>query len=322
MLGRLFGWILHKEKTPVRIKALPMLTILPSLLCLEAHADSVSLPPLALGSASFMDGISGPGVLFEWPMQYYRANDSVDAQGRSAPGRQKIRSTTVLPHFAYISSNTVLGANYGAEVLLPLVHLDLDIDQGPKGTRTRQGDLVVSPLLLQWAPVSLFGRPYWQRFNFVFFVPTGDYDDDASINTGSNVWVFNPHYALTWELSDRLELSGRIHYAWSSRNDDPATRLAAEDIQPGEALHANFSISYALSDTWRVGLAGYQLKQISADRIDGQRQADSQERVFGIGPGVMYRHGKQTAFANFYTESGARNRSTGDQLTLRYLLAF
>ncbi len=67
---------------------------------------------------------------------------------------------------------------------------------------------------------------------------------------------------------------------------------------------------------------GYQLKQISADRIDGHRQADSREQVFGIGPGVMYSQGRQTLFANLYAESGARNRSEGNQLTLRYLLAF
>ncbi|HFJ9885239.1 TPA: transporter [Pseudomonas aeruginosa] len=98
--------------------------------------------------------------------------------------------------------------------------------------------------------------------------------------------------------------------------------MGANDVQPGQALHANFSISYALDPHWRIGLAGYQLKQISADRIDDHRQADSREQVFGIGPGVMYSQGRQTLFANLYAESGARNRSEGNQLTLRYLLAF
>ncbi|MGP5741730.1 transporter, partial [Pseudomonas aeruginosa] len=96
----------------------------------------------------------------------------------------------------------------------------------------------------------------------------------------------------------------------------------ANDVQPGQALHANFSISYALDPHWRIGLAGYQLKQISADRIDGHRQADSREQVFGIGPGVMYSHGKQTLFANFYAETGARNRTEGNRMVFRYLIGF
>ncbi len=152
--------------------------------------------------------------------------------------------------------------------------------------------------------------------------PTGDYDSDASINVGSNLWVVSPHYAFTWELTDRLEVSGRLNYAWSSRNEDPSPRLQASSIQPGEAFHSNFAVSYDVSDTWRVGVAGYHLQQISADRIDGRRQSDSMERVLGLGPGVMYRHGNQNCFANYYVEQGARNRSEGNQLTLRYLLPF
>lgn len=280
----------------MRAALLPTFGALSAALCLEARADAVALPPLALGNASFMDGVSRPGMLFELPLQYVRANNASDAGGHSVPGRQRVRGTTLLPHFAYLSQNTLLGAHYGAEVLLPLVRLDLDIDGGPDGRRTRQGDLIVSPLMLQWGPATLFGRPYWQRLNFVFSLPTGDYDKDAAINTGSNTWI--------------------------SRNDDPSPRLGANDVQPGQALHANFSISYALDPHWRIGLAGYQLKQISADRIDGHRQADSREQVFGIGPGVMYSQGRQTLFANLYAESGARNRSEGNQLTLRYLLAF
>lgn len=313
----------QKKRNPLmRAALLPTFGALSAALCLEARADAVALPPLALGNTSFMDGVSRPGMLFELPLQYVRANNASDAGGHSVPGRQRVRGTTLLPHFAYLSQNTLLGAHYGAEVLLPLVRLDLDIDGGPDGRRTRQGDLIVSPLMLQWGPATLFGRPYWQRLNFVFSLPTGDYDKDAAINTGSNTWIFNPHYAFTWELGERLELSGRLHYAWISRNDDPSPRLGANDVQPGQALHANFSISYALDPHWRIGLAGYQLKQISADRIDGHRQADSREQVFGIGPGVMYSQGRQTLFANLYAESGARNRSEGNQLTLRYLLAF
>lgn len=289
---------------------------------IETKADDVSLPPLPLGNTSFLDGIVMPGVLFELPIQHYRSGDSTDQSGNAVPGRQKLQSTTVLPHLAYISSKKILGAYYGAEVLLPIVNLELDIDGGPEGSRTRQGDLIFSPMLLQWAPVSLLGRPYWQRLNLVITAPTGDYDRDASINTGSNVWVVSPHYAFTWELTERFEVSGRLHYAWISRNDDPATRLQVNSTQPGEALHSNFSISYAVSDAWRVGLAGYHLQQISADRIDGHHQSDSKERVIGLGPGVRYRYGSQSFFANYYVEQGAKNRFEGNQLTLRYLLPF
>ncbi len=143
----------------MRAALLPTFGALSAALCLEARADAVALPPLALGNASFMDGVSRPGMLFELPLQYVRANNASDAGGHSVPGRQRVRGTTLLPHFAYLSQNTLLGAHYGAEVLLPLVRLDLDIDGGPDGRRTRQGDLIVSPLMLQWGPLRCSAAP-------------------------------------------------------------------------------------------------------------------------------------------------------------------
>lgn len=306
----------------VSTRWLNVLTLGSCCVCQSVLADSVALPPLALGNTSFMDGVVLPGVLTELPIQYNRSNSSYDAKGHSAPGRQAVRSLTLLPHFAYFSQHKWLGANVGAEVLLPLVHLDVDVDNGPSGTRSRQGDLIINPLLLQWEPVQLFGRPYWQRAALGFSVPTGSYSSSAQVNTGANVWVVNPHYAFTWLFSERWELSGRIHYAWTSRNDDPADALNADDVQPGQAMHSNFAMSYALDDNWRVGVAGYHLKQISDDRIDGHKQKDSREQVLGLGPGLMYQQGPQMFYANLYFESEAENRSQGSQLTLRYLHAF
>ncbi|MGC3520036.1 phenol degradation protein, partial [Pseudomonas aeruginosa] len=87
---------------------LPTFGALSAALCLEARADAVALPPLALGNTSFMDGVSRPGMLFELPLQYVRANNASDAGGHSVPGRQRVRGTTLLPHFAYLSQNTLL----------------------------------------------------------------------------------------------------------------------------------------------------------------------------------------------------------------------
>lgn len=94
----------------MRASLLQTVGALSSLLCLEARADAVALPPLALGNTSFLDGIARPGLLFELPLQHYRSDGASDAGGHSVPGRQRVRSTTVLPHLAYLSENTLLGA--------------------------------------------------------------------------------------------------------------------------------------------------------------------------------------------------------------------
>ena len=226
----------------------------------EAVADAVALPPLGLGNTSFMDGVAGPGKLFELPLQVNHANEIKDAGGHAVSGRQRINSVSVLPHFAYIGNTRILGVLQRRSAAAA----------GAAGSRYRQaarghenaaGRYDRQPAAAAVGPMQLLGRPFWQRLNFVFSLPTGDNDDDATINVGSNEWVFNPHYAFTWELSTRREFSGSLHYAWSSRNSRPSSALGADDVQPGQAFHANYSLSYALDDAWRVGLAGYYLAQ-------------------------------------------------------------
>ncbi|MFP6514828.1 hypothetical protein VST35_17350, partial [Pseudomonas aeruginosa] len=46
----------------MRAALLPTFGALSAALCLEARADAVALPPLALGNTSFMDGVSRPAI--------------------------------------------------------------------------------------------------------------------------------------------------------------------------------------------------------------------------------------------------------------------
>ncbi|WP_216824301.1 hypothetical protein, partial [Klebsiella pneumoniae] len=95
----------------MRAALLPTFGALSAALCLEARADAVALPPLALGNTSFMDGVSPPGMLFELPLQYVRANNASDAGRHLGPGRQPGRGTTPLPPLAHLSQNTLLCAH-------------------------------------------------------------------------------------------------------------------------------------------------------------------------------------------------------------------
>ncbi len=106
------------------------------------------------------------------------------------------------------------------------------------------------------------------------------------------------------------------------KNRDPAPPLADDYLQPGQAFHANYSVSLALDAHWRLGLSGYSLRQITDERVDGHDRPDSRERVDAIGPALMFGWGKSRLFLNAYHEYGARNRSEGSRLILRYSQVF
>jgi hypothetical protein len=293
------------------------------LMMLSAQVRSqVTLPPVNLGGSNFMDGVAGPGWLFQETVTHYRATGFSDSQGEKIPGDNEINISVALTQFAFISEKQLLGGFYGAEVLLPVVDTDIDTDFGPNGSPTGLGDLIVSPLIIQWTKKELFGKPYWQRLNVNLTLPTGEYDRNKSVNIGSNVVSLNPYYAFTLELSPKFELSGRLHYLWNSKNEDPNPRIASDHTQPGQAFHINYSASYAFRPGWRAGLTGYYLKQLTDHRIDNTNIAASKEQVFAIGPGLSYAAGGHFFNLSAYFESATENRPEGDNITFRYSKIF
>ena len=188
------------------------------------------------------------------------------------------------------------------------------------------GDLIISPFMLQWNDGKLFGTPFFQRFDLDLVVPTGKYNSDRALNIGNNVVSVNPYYAFTVFPNSKLELSARLHYLWNSQNDSPYESLHAGSIQPGQAFHANVAASYELLKRLRFGISGYALQQFTDDKINGNNIANSEERVFGIGPGLSYNQDnsrdKLWITLNSYFETGAENRPQGIEVVLRISLAF
>lgn len=287
------------------------------------YSADLALPGVNTGATSFEDGGGGIGHFFQTSNSRFDANRSYDADGERRPVNYDRALWIARLHYAYTSPHEAYGGNLGAELIVPL--LDLDLDIGPAQMR---GSGISNPTIggyVQWRDKRLLGRRLDSRLALGVSLPVGDYDRDAKVNAGTDYYSFNPYYAFTWRSSDAWEVSGRFMYLWNGSSSNPETRLHAafgepvHRVQPGQAFHYNLSASYALNAHWRIGAAIYQLQQTSADRINGHAQADSKERLFGIGPGVQWRGGPHRFIGNAYAEGLARNRAAGSQLVLRYM---
>ncbi len=279
------------------------------------YAQKVALPPVNLGGTSFLDGVAGPGLMSQERIQYYHATKFMNSKGDQLPGNNSVDSWLAMNQAAYITKFKILGGYYGCEALLPVVKLDVDTDLGTGGDKTGLGDLILSPFELQWVDQKVLGIPYFHRLNLSFVVPTGQYNEHSTVNIGKNVYSFNPYYAFTLFITPKLETSWRFHYLWNSKNNDPPLVFKASSVQPGQAFHLNYAVSYEILSGLRVGISGYYLQQTTSNKVDGKDIPNSKERVFAVGPGIMYSKDNffLTLTANF--ETGVENRPEGQRYT-------
>jgi hypothetical protein len=93
--------------------------------------------------------------------------------------------------------------------------------------------------------------------------------------------------------------------------------MGIEDTQAGQAVHANYAMSYELVKNVRLGFNGYWLQQLTDHRINGVSVANSKERTVGLGPGLQLTGRGLWFRVNSYIETGVRNRPSGIKLTMR-----
>ena len=302
-----------------------VLSVLITLTLFSGSAFAYLQPNVNLGFTSFLDGgpPAGPGHYISEYLQFYSADDLADGP----PG--EVDAWILMNQYIYQSDQPVLfGGKWGLNVMLPIVSLDVDspylTDNG-----TGLGDLLVGPYI-QWDPIMGANGPLMlNRIELQTIFPTGDYDKNHNLNQGSNHYSFNPYWAATVFLGPKATVSWRLHYLMNGKNDEfrlaPGSPPSATDLdlEPGDAVHANFTAAYeVLPKQLRLGINGYWFDQISDTKIEGKK-VDDDEKVFAIGPGLVYHFSQDThLFANAYFESGAENRPEGDRFNLRVVHHF
>jgi hypothetical protein len=303
------------------VSAMCLLLLLPA-----ASAWALLEPSVNLGFTSFMDGgpPAGPGFYFAEYISYYTADKL--ANSPLPPGTDVALDVWVsLNQFIYQSDTPILfGGKWGLDVIVPLVSINAAPGAFLPDNGAGLGDVLVGPYL-QWDPIMGEKGPiFMQRVELQMIFPTGKYDDEKALNPGSNFFSFDPYWAGTYFFTPKLTASWRVHYLWNAENDDPAFPLTgANDMQAGQAIHANFAASYEVVEKkLRLGVNGYFFDQITDSQVNGANISED-ERVFAIGPGALVSFSQNThLFLNAYFETDAASRPEGERFVVRLVHHF
>lgn len=318
------------------MKKLIGLVLALTLICFTAPAHAYWQPlGINLGFTNFLDGASpGPGLYWT---QYYQLIHATELKDVPFPLSDDVELDVFvnLHQFIYQSDVKFLGGNPGLDVIIPLVDIDVEhqLLDGSPGLNGQDGvgDVLIGPFM-QWGPHMIFNRPFFQRIELQVTAPTGENSRHKVLNPGADVWTINPYYAFTYFITPKLTTSCRIHYLWSSENRDATELFPGVDIQAGQAIHLNYALAYAVTDTLRLGVAGYYLNQFEKDDFDGDAPPplvsvaeglEDKEEVFSIGPGLVWHINKDLTFMGAMNwETHAESRPEGVRTTFRLIWKF
>jgi hypothetical protein len=303
-----------------------------------------------LGSTSFMDGFGRPidGFTYQGYLTYSMGRTMIDRDGNEITAFKdpQIDSFNFSNQLSYYFPATWFGdfVRPALNFVLPFVVFNTSFGAGGPSLKDNGagfGDLVIGPMW-QFKPIVVGGRPFFShRLELDLVAPIGKYDPSKNLNQGSNFVSLLPHWAATIVPLPGLELSVRIHYIYNMRNDrptspptdpaNPPNKLALNSSQGGQAFFFNYATSYEIIKTIHIGVNGYFLTQLTADKYtlvdgtknDGVTLGEGKAQVFAVGPGAFWEPVKtDKIYANVYFQPVVKARTQSTVFNLRWLHSF
>jgi hypothetical protein len=215
----------------------------------------------------------------------------------------------------YLSDFTVLGANWGVDMIVPFAYKNLSGQLGTGG-EFNLGDIYACPLLLSW---------HFKQFDvsaaYGIWAPSGNFDCSTPVKyltcPGDGYWshmftlgaVWYPDEKKTWALSllNRYEVS---------------TEQDMTQITPGNMYSLEWGLSKTVAPGVDVGVVGYWQQETTED--SGPKAATALSHVVGVGPEVSVlweKIGLVTSLRYVY-EADAKDRPQGHTVTLTLTKGF
>ncbi|MDD5225211.1 MAG: transporter [bacterium] len=247
---------------------------------------------LVFGSANasetghYVNGVEGvkaasvppPGYYWIMYNAFYTTSKLNDKDGNESPVDFDLNVYANVNRFVWVSKFSLLGANYAADVLVPLVYTNLKISSGGTtlvdSSKFGLGDIVIEPFVLAW-----HGKRYDAVAGAGVVAPSGSYDIAVPASPGKDFWTILLTYggtgyfdeAKTWSAS----LLGRYEIHTAKRESD---------VTAGNDLEFEWGVGKTIAKFYDVGIAGYCHWQVTSDSGAAKDPNTGKDQVYAIGP--------------------------------------
>ena len=279
------------------------------------------------GSESFLSGaVPPPGFYYLNYSYYYTADSQKDDNGNDVDSFDEITTVANVSRFLWISDITLFGGNYGQHLFVPYIDVSLDF-HAPVGSYDDSSIpfLIYSPMVLAYHLME--GKLHVAVSPIDLYIPTGQEDGNLAA-TGHNFWTFETAVAITY-MPNNWEFSAKFMYDFNTTQDNYANPLGLQvDRTPGQEFHFDYSCSYALNPSWRVGVNGYYYVQTTDDNFKGpdaallERGEGNHSTVLAVGPGVWYNYQNMFFVLRTQYETMAKNKTEGNNVWFTFTYAF
>jgi len=292
--------------------------------CIKMAVIAFCLTGMLFGAASaehYVNGVEGikassvppPGFYYRMYNAFYTADALMNPDGEELNVDFDVKVFANVHRFIWMSDYKLLGADYGAHVIVPLINTDIKIGAlGVDDDKFALGDIFVEPFLLSW-----HGANYDAAFGIGAYMPTGDYDVTEPASPGKDMWTGMMSFGGTLYFDEEKTWSASIlgRYEVHSEKRD-------SDITPGNDFHFEWGIGKTIAGVWDVGVAGYCQRQVTED--SGTGASEEKDSVYAAGPEVIAFIPPVKLFVSLRSlwEFEAEDRSEGNITTLTFTKIF
>jgi hypothetical protein len=269
----------------------------------QAHAY-LAVPVVAGHYPAGAEGIKGaslppPGFYFRDYNMFYFADTFQDGPDFD------IKAYINAPRLIWMTDKKIFGANYGMDVIVPLVSMDWT-RSGSSDRYSGMGDIQLEPLLLSWN-----FKQFDLAAGYAVWVPTGNYEPARPDLVSKGFWSHMLTLGGTWypdkEKTWAMSLLNR--YEFCQEQEQTHT-------DPGQVFTTEWGLSKSLRPGLDIGFIGYYQQQVTED--SGPAATTKLDRKIGAGPEISAFCPKLGLFASlrYAHEFAAVERPEGDLITL------